>query len=249
MKIRVQRFNKEKNKNSFFQEYEVNHSNTVLEALEEIKIKQDNELSFRCGCKTGVCGSCAIRVNGIEKLACKTYVKESDSIEAIKNSKRIKDLIVDLSHEQILLKKTETYLHKKSDEKITLKDEKLIDRQSNCILCQNCFSSCPIYEVNRNFLGPYALTRAFRYIEDKKEANSNSIIETIQKNGIWDCTLCGNCTMVCPQFIDPKTDIMNLRIKSVQHGFKDKSLQAYNDFDNSFNTAFDPSSEFDPNSF
>ncbi len=66
---------------------------------------------------------------------------------------------------------------------------------------------------------------------------------------MWDCTLCGNCTLVCPQFIDPKTDIMNLRMKSVQNGYEDKSLQAFGGFDNSFDTGFDPSGGFNPNGF
>ncbi len=250
MKIKIVRFNTKKAKNSFVEEFEVKDGDTALETLQAIQTKQDSSLSFRCGCKTGVCGSCVIRVNGVEKLACKTYLKEADTIEALKNSKIVKDLVVDLSYEKNLLYKAETYLHKKGDDKISLKDEKLIDRQSNCILCQSCFSSCPVYEVNKEFLGPYTLTRAFRYIEDKKEISSNSILNLIQDNGVWDCTLCGNCTMVCPQFIDPKTDIINLRTKSVQRGFKNRALQAYNNFDDlSFDNTFNQDSGFNPNSF
>ena len=151
-----------------------------------------------------------------------------------------------MEYEKDLLKNSNSFLNQLSDELITKKDEKLIDRQSNCILCQSCFSSCPVYEVNKNFLGPYALTRALRYVEDKKEACPTSTLEKIQNDGIWDCTLCGNCTVVCPQFIDPKTDIMNLRMKSVQNGFEDKSL---NSFDNGFDTGFDNFGGFNPNSF
>lgn len=249
MKLSIKRFNKEKNSTSYIEVYEVNHSETILNSLIEVKIKHDNSLSFRCACKTGVCGSCAIRVNGVERLACKTHLNENDLIEPIKNTEVIKDLVVDLSHEQDLLKKSNTYLNKNSNEKISSKDEKLIDIQSNCILCQSCFSSCPVYEVNKDFLGPYALSRAFRYVNDKKESDSSDIIKSIQIKGIWDCTLCGNCTIVCTQFIDPKTDIMNLRMKSVQEGFEDKSFESFGGFDNSFNTGFDPSGGFNPNGF
>jgi succinate dehydrogenase/fumarate reductase iron-sulfur protein len=248
MKINIKRYD-----GSFKNEivsYELEDEQTALASLIEIKTNIDSSLTFRCGCKTGVCGSCAIRVNGVEKLACKTHLNENDLIEPIKNSEVIRDLVVDLSHEEKLLRNSNSFLNQFKDEEISPNDEKLIDRQSNCILCQSCFSSCPVYEVDDKFLGPYALTRALRYINDKKEANSLDTLKNIQDNGIWDCTLCGNCTIVCPQFIDPKTDIMNLRMKSIQNGFEDKSLQAFNSgFDNSFDMGFDPSGGFNPNGF
>jgi fumarate reductase iron-sulfur subunit len=254
MKLKIKRFNAELSSEIIIQEFKVKHDETILNSLLEIKNTQDKSLTFRCGCKSGVCGSCAIKVNGVEKLACKTHLNEDDLIEPINNTSVIKDLVVDLSFEENLLKTTQTYIHELSTEAITKKDEKLIDRQSNCILCQSCYSSCPVYEVNKEFLGPYALTRALRYVNDKKETSSKDIIDSVQNNGVWDCTLCGNCTMVCPQFIDPKTDIMNLRMKSVQAGYEDKSLQAFgNDFnsgfDVGFDTGFDPSGGFNPNGF
>lgn len=251
MKINIKRFNKENNLDEI-QEFDVKHEETILNALIEVKMKNDKSLSFRCGCKTGICGSCAVRVNGVEKLACKTHLNENDLIEPMKNAKVIKDLVIDLSHEKEFLKNTNAFLNSFSDETITSSDEKAIDTQSNCILCQSCFSSCPVYELNENFLGPYALTRALRYVNDKKEANISPSLEKIQNDGIWDCTLCGNCTIVCPQFIDPKTDIMNLKMKSVQNGYEDKSMQQFtgSGFDGGFETVgFDPSGGFNPNGF
>ena len=244
MKLKIKRFNETK-KEPYIEEYEVKHAESILNSLIEIKTKYDNSLSFRCGCKSGVCGSCAIKVNNVEKLACKTHLNENDLIEALNNSKVIKDLIIDLNHEEKLLKNTKSFLKEFNQNEITSKDEKLIDTQSNCILCQSCFSSCPVYEVNQEFLGPYALTRALRYVNDKKELNKKPILENIQNNGIWDCTLCGNCTIVCPQFIDPKADIMNLRMKSVQEGYEDKSISTYQSFD----AGFDPLGGFNPNGF
>lgn len=240
MKIRIQRFNQENSSLNKIDEFNVKHEETILSSLNEIKHYQDHTLTYRCGCKTGVCGSCAIRVNGVEKLACKTHLNENDLIEPIKNTKVIRDLVVSLEHEHKVLKDSNDFLNKKSDEITTKDDEKLIDTQSNCILCQSCFSSCPVYEVNSDFLGPYALTRALRYVNDKKESNTIQTLEKIQNNGIWDCTLCGNCTIVCPQMIDPKTDIMNLRMKSVQNGFEDKSMQAYSGFDTGMDFGFNP---------
>lgn len=245
MKIKIVRFDINQQSQSHEVEYEVSH-NRLLEALNEIKTKQDNSLTFRQGCGSGVCGSCAVRVNGIERLACKTHINEHDIVEPIKQAKVIRDLVVDLTHQEKFLNQAKAFLHEYEKNEITKTDEKAIDVQSNCILCQSCFSSCPVYEVNKDFLGPYVLTRVLRYVNDKKEKNVLEKLEAIQSNGIWDCTLCGNCTMVCPQFIDPKTDILNLRTKSYQNGYTDPNLSLNTGFDASFGSG---DFGFNPNGF
>ena len=202
MIINIKRFNKEKSPQESIDTFEVENTN-LLKALIEIKTKKDNSLTFRCGCKSGVCGSCAIRVNGVEKLACKTNISQNDLIEALKNSNILKDLVVNVSHETLLIEKTKSYISEIEEFNISQKDIKNIDLQSNCILCNSCYSSCPVYDVNKEFLGPFALTRALRYVNDKKNAHSLDIVDSIQSNGIWDCTLCSACTLVCPQGIDP----------------------------------------------
>ena len=137
MNIKVLRFNSELNNPNFISEYQVNKSN-LLQALIEIKTINDNSLTFRCGCKSGVCGSCAVRVNGIEKLACKTIINENDLIEPIKNSPIIKDLVVDVSHETFLIGKMGLSIDDDNAvNKVTQEDIKKIDLQSNCILCNS----------------------------------------------------------------------------------------------------------------
>ena len=244
MIINIKRFNKEKSPQESIDTFEVENTN-LLKALIEIKTKKDNSLTFRCGCKSGVCGSCAIRVNGVEKLACKTYISQNDLIEALKNSNILKDLVVNVSHETLLIEKTKSYISKIEEFNISQKDIKNIDLQSNCILCNSCYSSCPVYDVNKEFLGPFALTRALRYVNDKKNAHSLDIVDSIQSNGIWDCTLCSACTLVCPQGIDPKADIMQLQNISVQNGYSNPYTQTM-DFGMDFNDDF---SGFNPNGF
>lgn len=222
-------------------EFEVKETN-LLKALEEIKKNKDSSLSYRCGCKSGVCGSCTVRVNGVEKLACKTTINDSDLIEPLKNSKVIKDLVVDVSHETLLIKKTQAAMKVGLNKEVNQKDILKIDIQSNCILCQACYSSCPVYDVNKEFIGPYALTKAYRYEADNRNDNPN-IISSVQTNGIWDCTLCSACTFVCPQGIDPKMDIMQLQNISAQKGYSNPYL---NSFDN--NMGFDSNDfGFNPN--
>lgn len=242
MIINIKRFNKEKSPQESIDTFEVENTN-LLKALIEIKTKKDNSLTFRCGCKSGVCGSCAIRVNGVEKLACKTNISQNDLIEALKNSNILKDLVVNVSHETLLIEKTKSYISKIEEFNISQKDIKNIDLQSNCILCNSCYSSCPVYDVNKEFLGPFALTRALRYVNDKKNAHSLDIVDSIQSNGIWDCTLCSACTLVCPQGIDPKADIMQLQNISVQNGYSNPYTQTM-DFGMDF---IDDFSGFNPN--
>lgn len=244
MIINIKRFNKEKSPQESIDTFEVENTN-LLKALIEIKTKKDNSLTFRCGCKSGVCGSCAIRVNGVEKLACKTNISQNDLIEALKNSNILKDLVVNVSHETLLIEKTKSYISEIEEFNISQKDIKNIDLQSNCILCNSCYSSCPVYDVNKEFLGPFALTRALRYVNDKKNAHSLDIVDSIQSNGIWDCTLCSACTLVCPQGIDPKADIMLLQNISVQNGYSNPYTQTM-DFGMDFNDDF---SGFNPNGF
>ena len=96
-----------------------------------------------------------------------------------------------------------------------------------------------MYAANPDFLGPFALTRAYRYSVDKRESDVKALIDTVQNNGVWDCTLCGECTLACPKGIDPKMDITMLRGESLNHGYTDPSFAAQ-----SFGT---PDFGFDPN--
>ena len=245
MKINIKRFDINKIDSIEIQTFETSKKN-LLQSLIEIKNNTDNSLTFRCGCKSGVCGSCSVRVNGIEKLACKTNINENDLIEPMKNLKVIRDLVTDVSHETLLIKRTNSFIQEINEiDVITNKDVLKIDRQSNCILCNACFSSCPVYDVNKEFLGPFALTRALRYENDIKVSDSSPIIDNIQENGIWDCTLCGACTLACPQEIDPKMDIVQLQNISVQKGHNNP---AFENFDTNMGFGMDDTG-FDPNGF
>ncbi|MEA3512305.1 MAG: 2Fe-2S iron-sulfur cluster-binding protein, partial [Campylobacterota bacterium] len=161
---------------SYELEEKVDNLLTILFAIKE---RKNHSLTFRSGCKSGVCGSCAVTVNGVERLACKTTIKENDLVLPLKNHEVIRDLVVDLSNQDKFLKLSNAQLEEKSDSIITKQDAKSIDIESNCILCNSCFSSCPVYEVNKDFLGPFALTRVYRYVDDKKENNIKNKIDTV----------------------------------------------------------------------
>ena len=215
--------------------------NNILQALDFIKTKLDRSLAYRSGCKSGVCGSCAIRVNGVERLACKTDIKDGDTIEPLKNSMIIKDLVVDIEQREEILKKVDPSIKTKSDLEISAKDEKKIDKETNCILCGSCYSACAVFEVNKEFIGPFALVKSYRYIEDKKESEILSKIDAIQDKGVWDCTLCGGCDMVCPAHIPIKNNIMQLQNKSVMLGYNNPNMANYGSgFDTTVDFGFNP---------
>jgi len=195
---------------------------TLLEMLTEVETKQDPSLSFASGCRSSICGSCAVRVNGKEVLACAYKPQEGDVVEPLKNMPIVRDLVVDMEKALDFTKVAKAWASE-SEATVALSEEDAAanELQSDCILCGSCYSACPVYEVNGEFIGPFALTRSWRYVSDKRESDVNGKIEAIQTNGIWDCTLCGECVPVCPQGIAPKSDIDMLRNKSGILGFMD----------------------------
>jgi fumarate reductase iron-sulfur subunit len=216
-----------------FVEFEVNaQEGTLLEALEVIKTTLDATLSFSSGCRSSVCGSCAMRVNGKEVLACSYKVQEGDVIEPLNNVPVIRDLVVDMDKAYATNAKAKAWLSSYNQEaQLNHEDEQINALQSDCILCGSCYSACPVYAVNGDFLGPFALTRVWKYVSDKREGDVKGKIDTIQTNGVWDCTLCNECSVVCPQGISSKADIEKLRMKSTQQGYMDPNFGSFGGFD------------------
>ena len=207
-----------------YQTFSVDKISNLLEALYKIKTTQDSSLTFDMGCRSGVCGCCSVRVNGKETLACMHEVKSGDIIEPLRYYEVKKDLLVDKSKALNLIKEAKTTIKEYKKVVLTKEDEEKTKIQTDCILCSSCYSACPVVEVNGNFLGPFALTRAYRYVVDKRDSNYKEIIDTIQRDGIWDCTLCNECTLVCPMGIDPKGDIIKLRNLSAKEGYNDPNF-------------------------
>ncbi len=210
-------------------EYEAEaHDATLLALLSEIKTNQDGSLTYASGCRSSVCGSCAVRVNGREVLACSYKVQDGDLVEPLKNSPIIRDLVVDMDRAYEFNAKAKAFSNFLTPLKeVTQENEKINEIQSDCILCGSCYSACPVYTVNEEFLGPFSLTRVWKYVSDAREDDSKEKIDTIQTNGVWDCTLCNECTLVCPQEISSKSDIEKLRSRSAMAGYTDPSFASF----------------------
>ncbi|BAF69128.1 succinate dehydrogenase/fumarate reductase iron-sulfur subunit [Nitratiruptor sp. SB155-2] len=230
MKIKVRRYHPQFEPPSIDMEYEIPPQLTLLESLEYIKKEKDRTLTFSSMCRSGVCGSCAMRVNGKEVLACEYRVQEGDFVEPLQNSEVLRDLVVDGQKALETLKNAKAYPLSMQEKQLQESDIEQFEKQSDCILCQSCYSSCPVYETNDSFLGPFALTRAYRYVIDAREEEKKEHIDAVVRNGIWDCTLCGNCTIVCPQGIDPKNDILMLQSWAARFGHTNPNMGSFGSF-------------------
>jgi len=207
--------------------YEITLENpSLLDALTYVKTNIDPTLTFSSGCRSEVCGSCSMRVNGKEELACGYKIQDGDVITPLNSIEIIKDLVVSSDGVFAALKKTQAYMHEKATTKQSAENVELIETQSDCILCNSCYSACPVVVVNKNFIAPFAYSRVSRYSLDERSGDSKHMIDAIQKDGIWDCTLCGECTTACPQGLDPKMDILNLRAKSGLYGYMDSNFSS-----------------------
>jgi fumarate reductase iron-sulfur subunit len=197
---------------------------TLLEALNYIKTKKDPSLTFSSGCRSSVCGSCSLMVNDKPQLACEYKVKDGDFISPLTNLEVIKDLVVDHQKAQNRNKQAKAWINQSGILLISSDEVKLSETQSNCILCSLCYAVCPVYAVNDDFLGPFALTRILKYTLDKRDNNTKDKIDHIQNNGVWDCTLCDACTFACPVGISSKQDIEILRMQSAKQGYVDPNF-------------------------
>ena len=230
MKIKIRRFHPHFEPPSIDIEYEIPDGLVLLEALNHIKSRIDRTLTYRSMCRSGVCGSCAVRVNGKEVLACEYRVQDADYIEPLSVVDVIRDLVSDKSEALATLQRARAYPISMGKVQMSEDDVKLIERQSDCILCVSCYSSCPVFETRPSFLGPFALTRVYRYVADKREEAKKEHIDAVIEDGIWDCTLCGNCTEVCPQQIDPKNDILMLQSWAAKFGHTNPNMGSFGSF-------------------
>tara|TARA_B100000749_G_scaffold110341_1_gene84342 strand:- start:259 stop:1215 length:957 start_codon:yes stop_codon:yes gene_type:complete len=234
IKLSVRRYDPEStNTVPHFQEYqmEMDKAATVLDALIQIREDVDGTLSLRCSCRSAICGSCAMRVNGEAGLACNTKVIDvipSDGtpivIEPAGNLPVIKDLIVDFQPFWDQVKAVEPWLQPAGEEpegEYLAPDEDMLHLAGvvSCILCGACVSDCTVLEVDSNFLGPAALAKAYRFVGDPRDDSNEKRLKALnEEGGVWDCTRCMKCVEVCPKGVAPMDRIMSLREKIMDAG-------------------------------
>ena len=183
---------------------------TILDALMYIKDQLDGSLTFRHSCRMGICGSCAVNIDGKPMLACYTQVlhlnADSLTVEPLSNLPVIKDLVVDIEPFFRQYKKTRTILikpeaeFKKPSEFAQSPEElKKFWDMTLCIKCSICYSACPAV-IDEKFLGPASLTTNYRFIADSRDQGCAERLKPMADN-IWLCTQCNSCTLFCPKLV------------------------------------------------
>jgi len=229
MTLRVQRFHPDHDPQQWIEAFqvEIRKRMNLLEALLRIQDEQDGTLSFRYSCRGAVCGSCAMRVNGKDVLACRTHVEDLSEkpalIEPLPFFPVIRDLIVDMSTFFDHYRKIEPYVQGKpvSPQSEYLMEEekrKEIDVYINCILCGICFGTCPAFEKDSEFLGPAMLAKAYRFLTDPRYRRNEEILKTVNsQKGVWGCKTVFNCLKVCPKQVPPTHAIVKMRDKILRY--------------------------------
>ncbi len=204
---------------------------TVLEALMKIADEQDPTLSFRKSCRSAICGSCAMEINGFSRLACSTQVipewrKMGDMvIGPLSNHGVAKDLVVDFDPFWKKMEKVMPFLVPREDAgevAMSAGDEKAIDGSQKCIMCGCCNSECNALEVDPRYAAPAALAKAWRFVGDVREgAAPERLAKLSLEHGMWDCVRCVHCTQYCPKDVNPLKAIEMLRSRAMKEGIVD----------------------------
>jgi succinate dehydrogenase / fumarate reductase, iron-sulfur subunit len=230
--FRIRRFNPEVSDESGWQDFqiEIDPKERVLDGLHKIKWEFDGSLTFRRSCAHGVCGSDAMRINGKNRLACKTLVKDivtvtaggtaaakPITIEPIKGLTVLKDLVVDMDPFFQAYRDVMPFLVTKGNEPTrerhqSAEDRERFDDTTKCILCAACTSSCPVFWNDGQYFGPAAIVNAHRFIFDSRDEAGEQRLEILNdRDGVWRCRTTFNCTDACPRGIEVTKAIQEVK--------------------------------------
>ena len=202
-------------------------SMSVLDAMLWVRSNQDSSFAFRCACRVGMCGTCGVRINGRERLACRTPVStvlagqsESIRVEPLRHLPVVRDLVTDPSNfnrrltesmprfQPITLDQAPAVIAPGSAER------QAINPHRECIYCGLCYSACSMAGEDRGFLGPAAFNRAFTLVSDSRDGAGSQRLDAVDGGkGIWSCHTIFECTAVCPKGIPITLAIQGLKRK------------------------------------
>lgn len=222
--FRIYRWNEEDGKNPRVDTYWIDTSDCgpmVLDAIIKIKAEIDSTLTFRRSCREGICGSCAMNIDGVNGLACLTAmadIKGAVRIYPLPHMRVVKDLVPDMSNFYAQLRSIEPWL--KTDTPTPPKewrqsrdDRERLDGLYECILCACCSTSCPSYWWNQDrYLGPAALLQAYRWVSDSRdEATGDRLDDLEDPFRLYRCHTILNCSKACPKGLNPAKAIAELK--------------------------------------
>ncbi len=234
VEFRVLRYDPDKDIAPYIQSFKLKleHGMTVLDALMRIKETQDPSLSYRKSCRMGICGSCAMMVNGFPKLTCQTQVSEYDldktiDVRPLANYPILRDLVPDLRNFMRMHEGIKPYIIRRDNEELDkfigefAQSPEELERYlqfTYCIKCGACLAACPTNATDENFTGPQALAAAYRYVADSRdEGLEERLVALDEPNGIWRCHYAGACSEACPKGVDPSLGIQLLKREIFNH--------------------------------
>jgi fumarate reductase iron-sulfur subunit len=234
IELEIMRYDPEKDEAPYFQKYSVpcEEDWAILDAINYVKDNLDTTLSYRWSCHMMVCGSCGMMVNGEPSLTCKTFIRELPGkvrIEPLENFPIERDLVVVLDDVMEKLLKVQPYIIRKDPppegKEFTQSRGKLakFKQLTMCINCMCCYSACPQYGLDNNFMGPAALALAHRYNLDSRDQGKSQRLNILaDHDGVWECSFVGACSEVCPKSVDPAAAIQQMKIDGAMEFWKQK---------------------------
>ncbi|MGB8634916.1 MAG: succinate dehydrogenase iron-sulfur subunit, partial [Rhodanobacteraceae bacterium] len=228
--FKVYRWSPDDGANPRMDSYQVDVSNTpmVLDVLLKIKNEIDPTLTLRRSCREGVCGSCAMNIDGTNTLACTKAMDELPAgdvkIYPLPHMPVVKDLVPDLTHFYAQYASVEPWIKTESPapgERERLQspeDRKKLDGLYECILCASCSTACPSYWWNPDrYLGPAVLLQAYRWIADSRDEATGERLDLLEDPfKLYRCHTIMNCTRTCPKHLNPAQAIGNIKQLLVQ---------------------------------
>ncbi len=228
--FKIYRFNPEVSAKPYYQKYKINLSECgpmVLDALIKIKKEEDSTLTFRRSCREGICGSCAMNIDGVNTLACLSAIPKNDNEELVINPLPhmyvIKDLVPDMTNFYQQYKSIKPWLiqndenkPKENSENIqTIEERNELRDMDKCILCACCSTSCPSYWWNSDkYLGPAVLMQANRWVKDSRDdAKKERLNELRDPFSLYRCHTIMNCTKTCPKGLNPGKAVADLKLE------------------------------------
>ena len=236
--LEVLRYRPETDSEPHFQTYTVpyNEDWVVLDALNHVKDKVDQTLSYRWSCHMAVCGSCGMMINGEPKLSCHAFLRDyrgkTIRIEPLDHFPIERDLVVVMDSFMAKLSSVKPYLIPKPEKPLddgehlqTPLQLMAFKQYTQCINCLLCYAACPQCGLNDDFVGPAALALAHRYNLDSRDAGKDDRAGVVASNpGVWECTFVGACSDVCPKHVDPAAAIQQTKISASLDWFKAKLM-------------------------
>ncbi len=240
--LKIRRFDPQSGQAAYWDEHriEMDESQSVLDGILKVRDEVDGSVGIRCSCQQAICGSCGVRMNGRPGLACNTHLgiaaerkwrneavggarddgeERVIEIEPMGNMPVIRDLIVDMDavHWKKFQRVTPYLVNKQPvpDREYIVPHENMVDitQTMACIQCGACVSDCLSMEIDPGFIGPAALSKAYRFVGDPRDADHEERLKDLaeDEHGLYDCTHCFNCIDACPKEVAPMSQIMRLR--------------------------------------